>query len=336
MKLGSIWRFVRKYPLGMTLGLDKRMTDFYRTCFLSALMGQPYFDYLAKSPVDLVEIAKGMEISDVDALEAWLDFGVSVGALKKAGPSQYVLKDALAKKMASKEAEAWRAYFRLRVEVFQEHIIKTPDLLAQGKAIPLLDEHGQLYADSSRTAEPLVMDLVDETTPRQGPCRLLEVGCGSGVYLKRACEANPELTAVGVEMQASTAEIARSAIQGWGLEGRVRVLHGDIRELEPEEPFDMLTMHNLIYYFPKEERTDVLAGLKKFLKPGGRIVMSSLCDASVPSIKVMNLWTAMTQGSGALPEHEDLDVMLLKAGYAEPKSREVIPAFWCSQAVKAA
>jgi SAM-dependent methyltransferase len=335
MNLKAIGRFLRKYPLSMTLMLDRRMTAFYRTSFLSALMGQPFFEHLAGSAMSLEEIASGMKISDMDALKAWLDFGVSVGALKKAGPSGYILKDSLTRRLAAGKAEAWRAYFRLRVEVFQEHIVKTPDLLAQGRAIPLRDEHGRLYADSSRTAEPVVMDVVDETTPRQGPCRLLEVGCGSGVYLRRACEANPELTAVGVEMQASTANIARSAIQEWGLGGRVSLLHGDVRDLVPDQPFDMLTMHNLIYYFPKKERVDTLSRLRALLKPGGRIVLTTLCNASVPSIKVMNLWTSMTEGSGPLPEHEELDAMLLRAGYVKPRSREIIPAFWCVQAVKA-
>jgi len=336
MKLKAIWRFMRKYPLGMTLTLDRRMTQYYRTCFLSALMGQPFYEKLAGSAMTLEEIAVGMRIHDPDALEAWLDFGVSVGALKKSGASRYTINDKLAKKLAEKGAEAWRAYFRLRVEVFQEHIVKTPDLLAQGRAIPLCDDHGGLYADSSRTAEPVLLDVVDETTPHQGPCRLLEVGCGSGVYLKRACEANPELTAVGVEMQASTAEIARSAIHRWGLDGRVRVLHTDIRELKPDEPFDLLTVHNMIYYLPKAERTAFLGMLKDYLKPGGRIVMTSMCKAPMPSIQVLNLWSGMTQGGGLLPHHEDLDVMLLKAGYAKPKSHELIPAFWCAQAVKAA
>ncbi len=38
---------------------------------------------------------------------------------------------------------------------------------------------------------------------------LLEVGCGSGIYIKRACELNPLLTAVGLEVQQSVADFTR-------------------------------------------------------------------------------------------------------------------------------
>ena len=43
------------------------------------------------------------------------------------------------------------------------------------------------------------MDVIDRIVPSEGPCRTLEVGCGSGVTIRRACQRNAELRAVGLE-----------------------------------------------------------------------------------------------------------------------------------------
>ena len=55
------------------------------------------------------------------------------------------------------------------------------------------------------------------------------IGCGSGVYLRYAAMINPSLTAIGVELQPSVAEVARTNLRRWGLEGRVKVEDGDFR-----------------------------------------------------------------------------------------------------------
>lgn len=335
MKFAPYIRFIRHFPLAMILDLDKRVTGYYRVCFLSALMGRPFFKSIAAAPMTFEEIASGTGSHNLDALEAWLDFGVSLGVLRKFGSSGYMLKDKLGRRLSNSEAEVWRAYYRLRIEVFQEHILRAPEYLARGESVPLRDDYGSLYADSSRTVEPVLLDVVGRTTPRNGSCRLLEVGCGSGVYLKKACDTNPALTAVGVEMQSSIAELARTAIQEWNLRDRVSVINVDIREYEPSELFDILTVHNLIYYFQEQERAPFLAGLREFLKPGGKIVLSSMCKSPLPSIQAMNLWASMTTGGGPLPEVDEFGKILLEAGFSKLKCREVIPAFWCAEAYNA-
>jgi len=78
--------------------------------------------------------------------------------------------------------------------------------------------------------------------PARGAFRLLEIGCGSGVHLRYAAERNSSLTALAVELQPAVAEMARTNLRGWGLESRVKVGTGDIREKAPDEPFDIATL----------------------------------------------------------------------------------------------
>lgn len=323
-------KIMKYFPLGLVLGIDRRITAYYRACFLSTLLASPCFERLARGPMTSEQIAAEIGARDMDALRAWLDFGTSLGLLK-ASSSGYQIKDRLGRKLAGPGTDAWRAYFRLRVEGMHEHFARTPEYLAKGGRIALRDEEGGLYADSSRTTEALLMDIVAQTTPGPGPRRLLEVGCGSGVYLKKACEVNPELSAVGVEMQASTARIAEEAVRSWGLAGRVSILNLDIRKYKPDQAFDLVTLHNLIYYFPVRERAPLLALLKGFVKPGGRFVITTLCDHPAPSIRAMNLWSAMTEGSGPLPKSDDLEPLLREAGFSNIHVREVFPAYYCAE-----
>ena len=59
--------------------------------------------------------------------------------------------------------------------------------------------------------------------------RILDVGCGAGHHLRTALEANRESTAVGLDVDPAVVEQARANLRAWGLEGRSRLLAGDIR-----------------------------------------------------------------------------------------------------------
>ncbi len=76
--------------------------------------------------------------------------------------------------------------------------------------------------------------------------RLLDIGCGIGsVGLTTMWRLqNPAATLVGVEAQAESAALARKTIRYNGLEARVRVLEGDLRDptvLPEGSSFDLVT-----------------------------------------------------------------------------------------------
>ena len=78
--------------------------------------------------------------------------------------------------------------------------------------------------------------------------RLLEVGCGSGTYIRYATDRNSELTALGLELQPQVADMARRNLAAWGLSDRAEIETGDIRERKPTPVFDLVTLHNNLYY----------------------------------------------------------------------------------------
>src|SRR5579859_1379198 len=74
--------------------------------------------------------------------------------------------------------------------------------------------------------------------------RLLDLGCGNGVYLAELCATFPEISGVGVELSADGCKAARELIRSRGLENRVKLVHrgameylADLRrEPESERP----------------------------------------------------------------------------------------------------
>jgi SAM-dependent methyltransferase len=203
-------------------------------------------------------------------------------------------------------------------------IVQTPARLRENRPFQFDDTNGQLIARSSRILEPYIFEVVDSVVPEKGAYRLFEVGCGSGVYIQRACQRNPRLYAMGLELQPEVADFARQNMRLWGLSERVTVDTRDIRTYDSPECFDLITLHNNIYYFPVQERLSIIQRLANFLTPGGKIVLTTGCQGS-QSTQLLNLWGEMTEGAGPLPEVDAVCDLLSQAGFHFLKKIVLLP-----------
>ena len=204
-------------------------------------------------------------------------------------------------------------------------MVGAPARLRRGELWSLADQDGNVVARSSRVVEPVVFGAIDTLFPRTGPVRLIEIGCGSGTYIRHAASRNPALSALGLELQADVAEAARANLRAWGLEGRAQVEVGDVRERAPSREFDVATLHNNIYYFPVGERPALLAHVRRFLRPGGRLVLTTGCRGGGPTMHLLDLWAASTRGCGRLPEPAELEAQMREAGLRDVRSVRLMP-----------
>jgi cyclopropane fatty-acyl-phospholipid synthase-like methyltransferase len=205
-----------------------------------------------------------------------------------------------------------------------ELLTQTPARLREKRPFALADTDGELIARSSRILEPYILEIVDAVVPEKGSIHLLEVGCGSGIYIQHACRRNPELRAVGVELQPHVAEYARKNMLTWGLTERVKVECGDIRGYVPSGQFDLITLHNNIYYFPTTERQDLLSRLVGFLNPGGKMLVTTACTG-YEATQMLNLWGEMTAYTGPLPQVDALFDLMSQAGLKSLRKTELLP-----------
>jgi SAM-dependent methyltransferase len=326
MRMSTLFEWVGNGQLALLLGANRLLTASYRTFFIAAAAECGLLRLLAAGPASFERIAAELGVSDDgrDALEAWLAVGVRLGDLGM-DAGGYRPRSRIARALGLPANDAVLAFFEEALGLHQRLLLETPSRLRSGRRFTLADQDGALIARSSRIAEPILREAIDEAVPARGPLRLLEVGCGSGVHVKHAAERNPELSALCFELQPEVAEQARENLRAWGLAERSVVEAGDVRDREPKPEFDLLTLHQNIYYFPVAERVALLARLRGWLRPGGRILLTTVCRGGGPVNEILSLWGAITEGCGRLPDPGELVEQLRQAGYRDANARNLMP-----------
>lgn len=324
MRLDVLWKVARSGRVGALRSLTGVMSEYTRACFLVAAARAGVLARLARGPLPAERLAAEHEGDPASAkdLAAWLDVGVSLGELSR-GAEGYRLRGALARALAEDANDDVLAMLEELTSLHQRLVLESPGLLRHGRRLTLADQAGDVIARSSRMLEPFVEAALSSVVPRRGALRVLEVGCGSGTYMRFMTRRNPSLVVVGLELQPEVAAQARTNLVAWGVAERASVRVGDLRGEAPDEAFDLVTLHNSIYYFPVEERSAVLAHAARFLRPGGQLLVTTATRGGSPGTSVLNLWGVMTEGCGQLPTPAELLADLARAGLARPRAENL-------------
>lgn len=186
---------------------------------------------------------------------------------------------------------------------------------------------GNLIARSSRMLEPFIADFAHSLVAKRVAVLVLDVGCGSGIYMKHVADANAQARGIGVDMQADVVRQAALNLKRWGIEGRFRVALADIRQptAELSGPFDLITLYNNIYYFSPEERPALFVSLAERLAPGGRLAIVSAMRGTSVTTNDFDLVLRSTVGCTALPHTEELRAQLLDSGFDHVESIRLAP-----------
>lgn len=106
-----------------------------------------------------------------------------------------------------------------------------------------------------------------------------DLGCGSADRLIQMATTNPELTAVGIEVNHEAVGLARSEIKSASLQKRIQIVEGDIRKLSPNESYEDVQLvfsffmgHDL---WPRQQCLVALQSIRKVFPNANRFL---LCD----------------------------------------------------------
>ena len=327
MRLGTVIELVETGQLAVLLSMARAVRVYYRVPFLASCIENGVLALLRGGPVPIERIAASLALppGSQAGLRAWLEFGVRLGELRQS-PAGFALRSQLARRLAAPENDAAAAFVVEAARLHARYVTDTPARLRAGRPFTLADQDGRLVARSSRLLEPFVREAIDAVVPAHGPVRLLDIGCGSGTYLRHAAERNPELHALGLELQADVAAFARENLVRWNLAGRVTIEVGDVRDRTPAPAFDVVLLLNNVNYFPVADRVAVLRHVRGFLRAGGRLLVTIGCAGSA-AVDILNLWGAMTAGCGALPSPDELAAHLEAAGFSAVRRRGLIPGY---------
>lgn len=318
MKLRDYGKWIVSGQAGVFLRLSRRLKGCYSIIFLSRAGRTGVLSALADSPLTLEDLSIALKLAPekTAGLKAFLNLGVTLGEIALRD-GRYRLKGKLARALSNADNDP---YLALTEEAGGLHVPYIQAALAEGDASmlsELTDRHSEVIARSSRVIEPILMAVMERLVPRSGPFELLEIGSGSGVYMLHALTLNPALSVTGVERARTVARALKDRISGAGLTTRAEVRECDMRSLDFKDRFDCITLFNNIYYFPEAEHPKLLADLFKWLKPGGKLAIATLCrDGKYPIDAVMHMWSAMTPGASELPEPGAFRDLMERAGFA--------------------
>ncbi|RKS79660.1 methyltransferase family protein [Actinomadura pelletieri DSM 43383] len=326
MNVATLAKLARSRQVPLLASLARGLvTPVYRASFLAAAAGNGVLQRLAVRPCDLDTLANALDVrEDRDVLRAWLDIGVRLGELGF-DDGCYKLRGRAAKALGRSRNDAIAAALEEVTRFHLPVLLEAPAIARGGKRLTLRDQDGAVIARSTQVVRPFVEEAVDLVVERHEPRRLLEVGCGSGVYARHAALLNPRLTALAIDLQDDVAAEAAANMAAWGLADRVDVRRADVRDLDMEPVFDLVTMHNNIYYFPTDERVKVLERVRSLLAPGGRLLLTTPCRGGPVGMEVLDLWFSCADFGGPLPDAAELVDQLQSAGFTSVRERRLIP-----------
>lgn len=150
-----------------------------------------------------------------------------------------------------------------------------------------------LYRDKDYRGEAAYVDSLIKRH-KQGPQRILDLGCGTGrhdVFLSRL---GHELT--GVDLSQEMLEVAKAEAQRFEGPGRAPTFsQGDVRTLRLGKTFDVVVslFHVMSYQTKNSDLLDALTTIKEHLQPGGLFVFDAWYGPAVlsdpPSVRVKRL-----------------------------------------------
>jgi SAM-dependent methyltransferase len=151
----------------------------------------------------------------------------------------------------------------------------------EGARVPY-QEHGpefmQAVAEGLRSLPRIFSDLVLPKLPRlqarfEAGARVLDVGCGAGYALVHLAERFPKVTAVGVDNEPYSIELANTLIAERELTGRCEARLMGAERLAEDAAYDVATSFLVIHEIEPTEKAAAFAAVARAMKPGGSFVI---------------------------------------------------------------
>ena len=131
------------------------------------------------------------------------------------------------------------------------------------------------YAESHPDRLAVVARLSGWTPPPIERSRILELGCGRGGNIVPMAASLPDATLLGIDASARQVDDASRVIAATGLTN-VRVVRGDIDSVRLDDgSYDFIVCHGVFSWVPLATRRALLAGIGRWLAPGGVAYVSA-------------------------------------------------------------
>jgi 2-polyprenyl-3-methyl-5-hydroxy-6-metoxy-1,4-benzoquinol methylase len=120
---------------------------------------------------------------------------------------------------------------------------------------------------------PKLLSVMDLLLTDEG--RILDVGCGFGLFAAYFGQTHPRRRIVGVDPDARRIGIARGVASKLSLPDHEFIV-GDVRDAEIRGPFDAAYVLDVMHHLPADDQVRVLERLRSLLVPGGLLLVKDI------------------------------------------------------------
>ena len=169
------------------------------------------------------------------------------------------------------ESRRGRARPRVASELGAPEVFGRAALRKIARALPPFE---RAYANVRFTIlRPKLLSVMDLLLADEG--RILDVGCGFGLFAAYFGQTEPRRRIVGIDPNARRIELARKVADDLGLD-RHEFHTGDVRTASLEGTFDAAYVLDVMHHIPKDDQLSVLERLRDVLTRGGVLVMKDI------------------------------------------------------------
>lgn len=125
------------------------------------------------------------------------------------------------------------------------------------------------------------------------PLRILDVGCGTGLFASRVREALPNATVYGIDLVSGMLEKGKARWEHHA--DSVFPVQGDSERLPFEAgSFDVVTCANSFHHYPRQDRA--VAEMRRVLRTGGHLILVDGCRDSLWGWFIYDVCVATVEG----------------------------------------
>ena len=150
------------------------------------------------------------------------------------------------------------------------------------------------------------------------PLAILDVGCGTGVFVSRIRAASPRSTVWGVDLV--SAMLAQGRARWRSDPEHVAAVQGDSERLPfVAGAFDVVTCANSFHHYPHQDRA--VAEMYRVLKPGGRLLLVDGCRDGLWGWFIYDVCVARVEGDVLHASARRVRKLFGRAGFVETSQK---------------
>ncbi len=187
------------------------------------------------------------------AVDFFADLG-TVEARRHGGPAEALLP----------EAGRYPTYYRRRFH------FQSDGYLSEASAERYDHQVEVLFGGGAAAMRRQALVPLRAALRRGSGAKLLDIGCGTGAFLREVKRNHPRLAVTGLDLSAPYLAVAGRRLGPWS---RVALVEAAAEAMPfPDAEFDIVSCLYLFHELPAPVRRAVIAEIRRVLKPGGRLI----------------------------------------------------------------